>query len=135
MAARTNLVLKDRASTPVNHTFTPDGTDANGVHLFSEKVGVPAGYSRYTASLRRNGGANGKFRATLKLAVPVTQTQVINGVSNPVIVRTAYGEVNLTFDPLSSVQERADTIGMLADSLLASQAQINDMIVNLSDIY
>lgn len=132
MVARTNLVLTDRAATPVARTFSPDGDDANGVHVFSEKTGVPAGYSRFTASLRQT---NGKFRAALKLAVPITQTQTLNGVSSPVIVRTSFGEVNLTFDSLSSAQERADLIGMLADSLKTSQAQINDMIVNLSDIY
>lgn len=132
MSARTNLVINDRATTPVAHTFSPDGDDANGVHLFSEKVGVPAGYSRYTASLRQT---NGKFRALLKLAVPITQTQTINGVSSPVIVRTSYVEVSLTFDALSSVQERADTIGLMANSLVVAQTQINDMIVNLSDIY
>jgi len=132
MSARTNLVINDRAATPVAHTFSPDGDDANGVHLFSEKVGVPAGYSRYTASLRQT---NGKFRALLKLAVPVTQTQVINGVSSPVIVRTSYAEVSLTFDALSSAQERADTIGMMVNSLATAQTQINDLAVNLSDIY
>lgn len=132
MSARTNLVINDRATTPVAHTFSPDGDDANGVHLFSEKVGVPAGYSRYTASLRQT---NGKFRALLKLAVPITQTQTINGVSSPVIVRTSYVEVSFTFDALSSVQERADTIGLMANSLVVAQTQINDMIVNLSDIY
>jgi hypothetical protein len=116
----------------VNHTFTPDGDNREGVHLFSEKVGVPAGYSRFTASLRLSGN---KYRATLKLAVPITQTQTINGVSAPVVVRTAYVEANLTFDPLSSAQERADAIGMFADSLKTSQTQINDMLVNLSDIY
>lgn len=132
MSARTNLVLTDRAATPVAHTFSPDGDDANGVHVFSEKVGVPAGYSRYTASLRQT---SGKFRALLKLAVPVTQTQIINGVSNPVVVRTSYAELSFTFDALSSAQERADIVGMLASSLNASQAQINDMVVNVSDIY
>lgn len=133
MAARANLILKDRASTPVNHTFSPDGTDSNGVHLFSEKVGVPASNSRFSAKLTP--GKNGKARVTLKLAVPITQTQVINGVSNPVVVRTAYGEVNFTFDQLSSEQERADLVGQLADSLLATQTQINEMIVKMSDIW
>lgn len=132
MAQRTNLILKDRASTPVNHTFTPDGTDANGVHLFSEKVGVPASYPRFSAKLAPG---KQKARVTLKLVAPITQTQVINGVSNPVVVRTAYGEVNFTFDMLSTEQERADVVGMLAESLLATQAQINDMIVKMSDIY
>lgn len=132
MAARGNLVLKDRAATPVSHTYTPDGDDANGVHVYSEKTSVPAGNPRFTASLR---SSNGKYRPTLKLTVPVMQTQVINGVSSPVLVRTAYAEVNFTFDALSSEQERADTVGLMVDALAASQTQLNDMIVKLSDIW
>lgn len=132
MAARTNMILTDRATTPVNHTFSPDGVAATGTHLFSEKVGVPAGYPRYSARISR---LNGKYRANLKLAVPITQTQTINGVSNPVIVRTGYAEVNFTFDALSTEQERKDIVGMIASSLNASQAQINDLVVNLVDIY
>lgn len=132
MAARTNMILTDRATTPVNHTFSPDGVAATGTHLFSEKVGVPAGYPRYSARISR---LNGKYRANLKLAVPITQTQTINGVSNPVIVRTGYAEVNFTFDALSTEQERKDIVGMIASSLNASQTQINDLVVNLVDIY
>lgn len=133
MSARTNLVLKDRAGTPVNHTFTPDGDLPGGTHVFSEKTGVPAGNPRYTAVLKKDG--NGRFRPALRLTVPVVQTQTINGVSAPVVVRTAYVELNATFDPLSSDQERKDAIGMFADSLLASQTMMNDLLVNLSDIY
>lgn len=132
MAARANMVITDRAATPVAHTYTPDGDDANGVHVYSEKTSVPAGNPRFTASIRQS---NGKYRPTVKLVLPVTQTQTINGVSNPVIVRTAYAEVNFTFDALSSEQERADAVGLLVASLNASQTQINDMIVKLSDIW
>lgn len=134
MSARTNLVLKDRAGTPVNHTFTPDGDIvASGTHVYSEKTGVPAGNPKFTSVLKKD--ANGRFRPTLRLTVPVVQTQTINGVSAPVVVRTAYIEMNATFDGLSSSQERADAIGMFADSLLATQTQINDLLVNLSDTY
>lgn len=132
MSARANLVINDRATTPVAHTYTPDGDDSNGVHVFSEKTSVPAGNPRYTASLR---SSNGKFRPSLKLAIPVVQNQVINGITSPVVLRTAYAEVNFTFDALSSEQERADLVGLLANSLAASQTQINDMVVKLSDIY
>lgn len=99
MSARTNLVINDRAATPVAHTYSPDGDDINGVHIYSEKTGVPAGNPRFTASLKRTGG---KYRGSLRLQVPVTQTQVINGVSSPVIVRTAYVELSTTFDELST---------------------------------
>lgn len=132
MSARTNLVINDRAATPVAHTYSPDGDDKNGVHIFSEKTSVPAGNPRYTARLVRSGG---KYRPSVKLSVPIVQTQTINGVSTPVVVRTAYVEANFTFDELSTTQERADAVGLFANSLAASQTQINDMIVNLSDIY
>lgn len=133
MAARANLVVKDRTTpTPVDRTFTPDGSDANRVHLFSEKTGVVAGNARYTAQLRRS---KGKFRPTVRLAVPIVQTQTVNGVATPVVVRTAYLEFSATFDEVSSAQERADAVGMLANSLASTQSMINDLIVNLSDIY
>lgn len=132
MSARANLVINDRAGTPVAHTYTPDGDDVNGVHIWSEKGAVPAGNPRYSASLRQS---NGKYRPTLKLVLPVVQTQTINGVSSPVVVRTAYVEVNFTFDALSTTQERADCVGLMYNSMAAAQTQINDMVVNLSDVY
>jgi hypothetical protein len=133
MSARTNLVVNDRTTpTPVARTFSPDGDDANGVHLFSEKTTVPAGNARYSAALR---SSNGKYRPTLRLQVPVVQTQTINGVTSPVVVRTAYIDVSATFDALSSTQERADIVGMMVNSLATAQTQINDLFVNLSDIY
>jgi hypothetical protein len=133
MSARTNLVINDRAATPVAHTFSPDGDDTNGVHLYSEKTSVPAGNARFSARLPAP--TNGKYRPSLRLQVPVVQTQTINGVSTPVVVRTAYAEVNFTFDALSSTQERKDAIGLIANSLAATQTQINDLLVDLSDIY
>jgi hypothetical protein len=132
MSARGNLVINDRAATPVAHTYTPDGDDANGVHLFSEKTSVPAGNARFTARLT---SSKGRYRPSLRLQVPVVQTQTINGVSSPVVVRTAFAEVNFTFDALSSDQERKDCVGLIANALAASQTQINDLLVNLSDIY
>lgn len=132
MSARANLVINDRAGTPVAHTYSPDGDDANGVHIWSEKTNVPAGNPRYTASLKQSGG---QFRPTLKLQVPVVQTQTINGVSTPVVVRTAYIEVSARFDGLSSTQERADCVGLMVNSMAAAQTQINDLLVNLSDVY
>ena len=132
MSARTNLVINDRATTPVAHTYTPDGDDSNGVHVFSEKTSVPAGNPRYSISLARK---NGKYKATIKLSVPVVATQTINGVSSPAILRTSYLELSTSFDEYSTTQERADAVGLLANSLAASQTQINDLLVNVSDIY
>lgn len=133
MAARSNLVLNDRAATPVAHTFTPDGDDANGVHIWSEKGSVPAGNPRFTARVYRDKG--GKYRATLKLHVPIVQTQTINGVSSPVIVRDHYVELHATSEGTSTAQERADAIGLMANAMAANQAQINDLLVNLTPVW
>lgn len=132
MPARANVVINDRAATPVAHTFTPDGDDANGVHVFTEKTGVPAGDARLTASLRNT---NGKYRPSLRLTLPVVQTQTINGVSSPVVVRTAYVELNCTFDALSTLQERKDAIGLMANSLASSQTMLDPFLTQLADIY
>lgn len=133
MSARGNLILKDQAGTPVSHTYSPDG-DANGVHIFSEKAsGVPAGFPTFTASLRKQ--ANGKFRAQLKLSVPVVQTQVISGISSPVVVRTAFVEVFTTFDGLSTDQERKDAIALMREALLPASTQVYNLLTVPEDIY
>ena len=132
MAARTDLVLMDRATTPVAHTFTPDGDDINGVHLFSEKTPFRAGDPRFSSRLRYT---KGKYRPHLKMAVPIVATQTLNGVASPVIVRMNYVDCQFTFDGLSTPQERADVVGMFYSSLAPGQAMINDLVVNLTDSY
>ncbi len=132
MSARTNLVINDRAATPVAHTYSPDGTEANGVAVFSEKTSVPAGNPRFSASQRKS---NGKYRTTLRLAVPVVATAVVNGISTPTVLRTAFVDCEFVFDALSSDQERKDAVGLFANSLAASQTMINDLLVNLSPVY
>lgn len=128
-----NLVLTDRAATPVNHTFTPlDIT--NGVGSVVESSGVPIGNNRVQASLVRTNGT-GRYKGTLKFTFPVVQTQTVNGVSTPVVVRTSYADLSFTFDPSSSEQERKDVVGMVQSALDASKVLTNDLLVKLQGIY
>lgn len=132
MAARSTITVNDRAATPVAHSFTPDGDDANGVHIFNEKTGVPAADRRLTISQRFS---SGKYRQTIKFQLPVVQTQTINGISSPVTVRTAVVELNLVFDATSTQQERKDAVGFMANILLPGQAMVNSLLVDLEDIW
>lgn len=128
-----NIVLTDRATTPVNHTFVPRDIDRNGVATVVESTGVPVGENQLSISLTRTPA--GKFRIMEKLTLPVVQIQTINGVSTPIVVRTAHVEVKFTFDSTSTEQERKDAVGMLASGFDPAKPLTNDTIVKLQNPY
>jgi hypothetical protein len=128
-----NLVLTDRTPvTPVNHTFIPRDISPDGVASVVESTGIPVGESRVTLLQKKSGS---KLNGELRLAVPVVQTETINGVSRPVVVRTAYVTVKTTFDQESSEQERTNAIGMIADALGTGKALVHDTLVKLQGVY
>jgi len=126
------LVLTDRAATPVAHTFVPRDI-VNGVGSVVESTGIPIGNSTLSVSLNKT--ASNRYKAVVKFAVPVVQTQVINGISTPVVVRTSFADVTFTFDQASSEAERNNFVGMFADAFGTSKTLINDAVVKLQGIY
>lgn len=131
MPALQNVVLTDRATTPVNHTFTPrDVKDGTGLVVNSS--GVPVGEKKLTVSMRKLGS---KYKGKLTLAVPVVVDETVNGVSTPVVVRTAYASIDLTFDSTSSTQERTNLVGMLASALDTSKTLVHKSLVDLEGVY
>ena len=127
-----NLVLTDRATAPVAHTFTPINIDANGVGTVAETGTVPVGEPKFSIQNKR---VNGRFKVTLKLSVPVVQTQTINGISTPTVVRTAYVDATFTFDGTASEQERKDIVGMFQSSLDPAKVLVNDTLIKLQGVY
>lgn len=128
-----SLVLKDRAATPVSHTFVPRDI-SQGVGKVVASSGVPVGEKTYTVSVRQT-PENGRFRVQLRMALPVVQEQTVNGVTNPIVVRTSYVDATFTFDRNSTAQERDDTVGMFADSLGKTQNLTQGALVNLEGVY
>lgn len=133
MAQLQNLVLKDRASTPVSHTFVPRDISRDGVGTVQESTGVPIGSATFSVGPRQT--PSGRYKVTLKLSRPVVVTQIINGVSTPVVARTNRVSVEFDFDSASSTQERTDLEGMLADALGATQTLVVGSVVNLEGVY
>lgn len=128
-----NLVLTDRATpTPVNHTYTPRDI-VNGVGTVEESSGTPLGSNRFTMALVTT--ASRRKKVTFRLTVPVVQTETINGVSRPTVVRSGYADLSFTFDESSTEQERKDTVGMLMSALDPSKTLVNDMVVKLQGVY
>lgn len=108
------LVLKDGATTPVNHTFTPADVKA-GVGLVVESDGTLVGGSKYSVSGKET--ASGRWSSKGKLETSIVANSTINGVTRPTVVRKNFGEVTFSFAPDSTVEERRDMVAMVRDSL------------------
>lgn len=126
-----NVVLADRAATPVNHTFSPRSIGGE-VALFVEPAAAAIGEKKLTCSTRKTGS---RYKVRVVLANPILVNETINGVSVPSVQRTAYADVTFTFEETSSLQERKDTVGMFANALLASQTVLDPFLTNLEGIW
>lgn len=132
MPQLTNLVLKDRKATPVDHTFTPRDIVAN-VATVAETSGVPIGDNRVSVSIRKT--PSNRYKAVVNFTFPVVANATINGIVTPTVVRTSYASLSFDFNQESSEAERNDIVGMVMDSLAPSKTLINDVVVKLQGIY
>jgi hypothetical protein len=90
------------------------------------------GEKRLTLSMKKVGA---RYKGQVRLALPVVVNETINGVTAPRVVRTAYVDVAVMFDGTSTRQERIDAIGMIADSLDASQTAVMAALADLEGVY
>jgi hypothetical protein len=132
MPQMSNLVLTDRASTPVDHTFTPRDI-VDGVATVVESGSVPLADKRFSLELRRT--PQGRYKAALKGTFPTVATETINGVSRPTVLRQAYFDLTFSFADTSTEQERKDIVGQLASALDPSKTLVNDLVTKLQSIY
>lgn len=133
MPQLTALVLQDQAATPASHTFNPRDI-IDGVGSLVETSGVPLGNSIVTISSKQS-KTTGKWKGIVKIVVPVVATQVINGISTPVVVRTAYAETTFTFEATSTAQERKDIVAFMRNSLATGATLTYNAITDPSGIY
>lgn len=128
-----NLVLTDRAAAPVAHTFTPRDIRGN-VGTVEESTGVKVGDKAFSISVRET-TPKGKFKVTVKFAVPTVVNQTINNVTVPTVAYTNYVDATFTYDARSSEQERKDIVGMFQSAFDPSKQLVNDAVVKLQGIY
>lgn len=128
-----SISLTDRTPvTPANIVFVPRDIDAKGVGTAVNTAGVPIGEKRISVSMKKAGA---RYNGEVRLVLPVVVTETINGVSRPVIARTAYITVSASFDEKSTEQERNDAVGLMATALATNRVLVNDALVKLEGIY
>lgn len=132
MAQFAAFTLNDREPTPVAHTFQPTQSPSSEIAVAKRTTGVPVADEIITIS-NKTSGQKRKIRALVVL--PIVQNEIINGISNPKVVRRAIAELNLTFDDTSSLQERRNLVGLVYNMLASSQAMLDATFTGLEGLY
>lgn len=121
----TSISINDRESTPVSHTYTANGRAANGTVEAVRNTGVLAA----SESLKISARDGSKYHnVKLSLTIPIVQTETINGISRPLVVRTGRANVEFSFDLTSTLQERQNLVGLIANALAANQTDLNKVL-------
>lgn len=132
MANLQNLVLTDRAATPVAHTFVPRSVK-DGIGTVVESGPVAMGENSVSISQRRT--PTNRQKTVLKMAFPVVVTEVINGVSRPVVIDTDYVSIEYNFGPTSTEARRNSVQGMVEDSQKPAKVLIHNSVVKLESVW
>lgn len=126
MAQLAPIVLNDGTN---DVTFQPYDIDSTGKALFrtsAESVIAGLELSVWARDAKTN------RRVTMALTVPVVQTEIVNGISTPKVVRRAFATVELISSKSSLTTEREAvlTLGanMLQNALIASVVKNNESL-------
>ncbi len=138
----TDIVIADAQATPVNHTFTPQGPDANGVEYLTDYSQQNAiGYWKISfqtiAPAQPKSGENSAsrvYRVKVGLHEPVLETlsnSTVSGITPaPTIayIPRSFGEY--VIPERSTLQNRKDLWKMT--HLLLANAQVQAFVENLT---
>lgn len=129
MPVNGTLVLPDAETTPVNHTFSPVQVTGT-VGRFANRSGTtPLGWETLEASLDAPAGSRTSYKLQLKCNDPVEGT--VDGQT--VVLRNNSFDLRVNFSPLSTVQERKNTL-KLAEKALA-HATVVSMAGDLEPVW
>lgn len=134
MATFSPIVLKDGASTPVNHTFGVTSRNGSLLSWDDRAQGVVAGFKNLTLSFRAAAAGNGNTRILIKLQDPrlaVTSPSGGTGIQpNPVAAYFTLAKVEFIIPGAADEQARKDILAYMAD--LLTKDPVKDTVINLA---
>lgn len=127
-----SFTVNDRATpSPVAHTFVPRDAQP-GFAVFAEPGATMVGEKTFVVRWRTSPG---RRHVRVTFAVPIVATETVNGVDMPKVQRMMLIDCNFRFDETTSEQERADAVGMFAQSLSGTNNVFNKTITGLEAIW
>lgn len=124
MPLMSNITINDREITPVAHVFKPY-YEENGVAVFKEDAANLVSQNVLTISTRETGG---KVKTRVKLDMPLTVTETVNGVDYTKVLDREYADVTFTMSKNSEGSSAKNLIGLLYGALSASQTDVDSVI-------
>lgn len=119
-----SVTVQDGATTPSDVVFDRYGASPGAVQLRARGATVSA--DKVLTLKTTESSERTKVMAVLR--VPVVQTETVNGISSPKIVRTAYFRGEFTFDGDASDEERRDILSYVETLLGSGVAEVADVL-------
>lgn len=131
MVARANVAVADGESSPVTHTFTPNGDVSNGVMRYRNfNASAPAASETMTIQVSDSSSSPADFsvpgkkvsprKVEIRLRQPVTYVDAVSGLTLVDYVNEAI--VQILAHPRSPEQTNENLRKMISDALLATNS-------------
>lgn len=127
-----NVVVTDRATTPVNLTLTPKGRPDGVAVVGASADGSSVGMTKLTISHRKTAD---KWKTRLVFSAPVVVSETINGVASLRELRQHYADVTFTFSATSTEAERNNFVGQFSSLFMTTKALTHDVLVKGEEVY
>lgn len=135
MGQITTIVVPDAQATPVNHTFNPVKTNGDTAYLVEQSSAASVGYWPLALTQRAPlaGQKERVYRTKLSLAIPVTTTETINGVSRPRLEYTSRVNLEFIIPEGATLQNRKDLRKLLVG--IVNDASFVSMVESQQNLY
>jgi hypothetical protein len=138
LSAIAALTLTDAASTPVNHTFSPQPDMMSNIAKWVDRSGgIALGYPAATLSMRMPTKASRSYKVVAKLVTPVlevTSPSTSSGIQPaPTKAYDLIANSEMILPERSTLQQRKDLLAMFRDYL--SDAVITSAVHDFEPVY
>lgn len=129
MPAIAALTIKDGATTPADHTFSPVSTNGSKAEWAERSAGSPAGFFTLSHEVRKPASAAAANRVVIGFNMPTMAA--VDGVQT--VVRNSSAKVELNLSSLSTEAERDNLLAYIANVL--ANADVKKTVKNIEPFY
>jgi len=131
-----SIAIDDGQGTPVSHTFAPTRVGADLVEYHDKVTGVIAGYPCITLGNRKPTLANGNYKVTLRVKLPVLETAATAAsgfTPGPTVAYMLTANADIIIPSRATEAERDDLLAYFKN--LLADAVVDSAVVDMDPPY